>query len=77
MNLSLEELETQAMRLPAALRAILANRLAESLTAAELAEIDEEWNVEIKRRLDELHSGQVKTIPGDEVFAEVRRIIGG
>jgi putative addiction module component (TIGR02574 family) len=34
---------------------------------------DELWAVEIQRRLDEIRSGQVKVIPGEQVMADFRR----
>ncbi len=36
-------------------------------------EVDEKWAAVAKRRLDELRSGRVKPIPGDEVFARIRK----
>jgi hypothetical protein len=35
------------------------------------AEIEASWNGEIKRRLDEIDSGAVDLIPGDQVHAEM------
>ena len=35
------------------------------------SEIDKIWAKESKRRLDELRSGQVNAIPGEEVFKKV------
>jgi putative addiction module component (TIGR02574 family) len=40
----------------------------ESLSAAE---VEAAWDAEIKRRLDEIDSGAVKMIPGDEVIARM------
>ena len=36
-------------------------------------ETDELWAVEIQRRLDEIRSGQVQAIPGEQVMADFRR----
>ena len=36
-------------------------------------EIERDWDKEIKRRLEELRSGKVKTIPAARVHAEMRR----
>jgi putative addiction module component (TIGR02574 family) len=38
--------------------------------------VEEAWGREIDRRLDELESGKVQAIPGEEVMARVRRIVG-
>lgn len=35
-------------------------------------EIDEAWKTEVERRIDEVESGEVKLVPGDEVFARLR-----
>jgi putative addiction module component (TIGR02574 family) len=76
MPLTIEQLEHEAMQLPAASRAELAERLVESLDSAELAEVQTLWAAEAVRRRDDVRSGRVKAIPGEEVFAEVRRMVG-
>ena len=57
-------------------RAELAERLFESLDTGELTGMEKAWAAEAKRRRDELASGKVQGIPGEEVFAEARRILG-
>jgi len=49
----------------------------ESATPTKLDEIEHLWVLEATRRLEEIESGKVKAIPGDEVLAEVRRVVGG
>ena len=36
-------------------------------------EIDQKWAVVAKSRLDDLRSGSVRAISGDEVFARIKR----
>jgi putative addiction module component (TIGR02574 family) len=48
----------------------LAGSLIESLDEAEEG-VTEAWNEEIARRIEELDSGKVKTIPWDEVRRKV------
>jgi putative addiction module component (TIGR02574 family) len=36
-----------------------------------VADVESAWDAEIKRRLDEIDSGAVKMIPGDEVLARM------
>jgi hypothetical protein len=36
---------------------------------------DKLWLTEAKRRRDEVRSGKVKTIPGDEAIAKVRKAV--
>ena len=76
MPLPIDQLTSEAMQLPPASRAELAEKLVESLDVAELTEIDRLWAAEAKRRCDEVRQGLVKTIPGDEALAQVRRSLG-
>ena len=76
MALTLEQLAEEAMKLPAESRALLADQIVESLDLAEPDEIQRLWMVEALRRRDEVRSGHVKAIPGEEVLAEVRRLVG-
>ena len=72
MSTAVEQLAKQAMSLPGELRARLADLLVESLDADALTEIDQLWLSEAKRRRDEVRSGKVKTIPGEEALRSVR-----
>jgi hypothetical protein len=72
MATSVEELATKAMALPGEARALLAERLVESLNEESVSEI---WLTETKKRRDEVRSGQIKPIPGVKVMEEVRKII--
>lgn len=76
MAMTIEEIEREALALPSEARARLADRLVESLTAAEVSRIDELWAAEAKRRRDEVRQGRVQTIPGPEGLARVRRSLG-
>ena len=76
MSLTFDQLADEAMRLPTASRALLAERMVESLDAGERDEIQRAWTAEAIRRRDEVRSGQVQPIPGDEVIAEVRHAVG-
>ena len=68
----MDELTTKALALPGEARALLAERLVESLDEESVSEI---WLTEAKKRRDEVRSGQVKPIPGVEVMEEVRKLI--
>ncbi|MBI4326460.1 MAG: addiction module protein [Chloroflexi bacterium] len=76
MSLRMDQLAEEAMQLPAAARALLAERLVESLDFAEADEIQKLWAAEAIRRRDEVRSGSVRPIPGEPVLAEVRRVVG-
>jgi hypothetical protein len=75
MAMTVEQLAEQAMNLPAEARVRLADLLVESLSADELGQIDRLWVAEAKRRRDEVRSGSVETIPGDEALQKVRDVL--
>ena len=65
------ELVSIAESLPIDLKIELIDKLLESISPSE-GEIDELWKVEVERRIDEVESGKVNTIPGEDVFARIR-----
>ena len=75
MNMTVEQIAEEALSLPSEARALLADRLVESLDPAEDGAIRQLWAAEALRRRDEVRSGRVKTIPGDEALARVRRAV--
>jgi hypothetical protein len=72
MPISVDELAAKAMSLSGEARALLAERLVESLDQESIRDI---WLTEAKRRRDEVRSGQVKPIPGAEAMESVRRLV--
>lgn len=72
MSTTWEELAEQAMALPTESRARLADRLVESLDVEELGPIDRLWTAEAIRRRDDVRTGRVKTINGEEALRKVR-----
>ena len=38
--------------------------------------LDPEWAAELKRRVDDIESGREVGLPGEEVMARVRKIVG-
>ena len=75
MSLTVDQITAGALHLPVSSRAELAEKLVESLEFSENGDIQQAWAVEAVRRRDEVRSGKVKTIPGEEVLAEVRRML--
>jgi len=73
--LSVEELMQEALSLPSASRALLAEKLVESLEFDVDEKIQTLWTTEAKKRRDEIRSGAVQPIPGEEALAEVRRLL--
>ena len=76
MGTTVEQLAEQAMSLPSESRARLADLLVESLEADDLGQLEEAWLAEARRRRDEVRSGKVATIPGEEALRIVRDSIG-
>ena len=72
MATTVERLAEQALKLPSESRARLADLLVESLDADEIGRVDRLWVAEAKRRRDEVRSGRVKTIPGDQARRKIR-----
>ena len=73
--MTMEQLAAEALTLPSQERALLADRLVESLDLAETGDIQQLWVAEAFRRRDEVRSGQVKTISSHEALARVRQAV--
>jgi putative addiction module component (TIGR02574 family) len=74
--MTLDQITEAALKLSADSKISLAEKLVESLATGEPTEIEQLWSTEAVRRRDEVRSGRVKAIPGDEVREEVRRLVG-
>jgi len=67
------ELLQKALALSTEERGALIDRLVASLDDEPAEEgVEEAWAIEIKRRVDEIRSGKVKTIPGREALRRLR-----
>jgi len=66
-----DELISEAISLPIDIRTQLINRLLVSLNP-ERRDIDEFWMKEAEKRLKDIKTGKVKTIPGEQVFQEIK-----
>ncbi len=62
----------EVLSLPSDLRTQLIDKLIESLNAPLQKDIDKLWAKEVEKRLDDVNSGNVKIIPGERVFREIR-----
>jgi putative addiction module component (TIGR02574 family) len=60
------------MSLPPEDRSRIAEELWHSVDEAKQEQIDAAWMAEIRRRIAAVDSGQMKTTPADEVFANIR-----
>jgi putative addiction module component (TIGR02574 family) len=76
MQNMLAEIKEKASRLSEAEKAELALSLIESLDGPADPDVEESWRLEIERRVGQIERGEVQLIPGDEVFARLRRRLG-
>ncbi|AFZ51460.1 addiction module protein [Dactylococcopsis salina] len=72
---SIEQLTEEILSLPSESRALLADKLVESLEFDTDSVIQAVWVTEAKRRQDEVRDGSVQPIPGEDALAQVRRLI--
>lgn len=70
-----DELFAEAVSLPLDIRMQLVDKLLQSLHPIQ-KEIDELWAEEAEKRVEEIKSGKVTTIPGEGVFKKIRKRLG-
>jgi putative addiction module component (TIGR02574 family) len=70
------KLTEEILSLPCEDRIRIVETILESLNASDDKNIEQAWAVEAERRIDELNAGQVQSIPGAEVFADIRHRLG-
>jgi len=66
-----KEIIQEAIALPVEERVIVVDSILRTLNLPN-PDIDKEWVAVAKRRLAELRSGRVRSVPGDRVFARIR-----
>ncbi len=71
MGRKLQELYREATDLPERERAELAGMLIESLDGPPDENVEAAWAEEVERRVREIDSGAVKTVPWEQVRAEL------
>ena len=75
LMLSIEQLTQEVLALPSVSRALLAEKLIESLEFDIDPQIQTVWLDEAKKRRGEILSGAVQPIEGDDALAQVRRLL--
>lgn len=68
--MSIKDLIHQAESLPVEERALVVDSLLRTLNRPE-SEIDKKWAEVAHRRLREIRSGDIETVPGDQVFERI------
>jgi hypothetical protein len=69
MGIPAEKIISEALQLPSTLRALVAERLIESLDFTDAAELSPEWRDEIIKRCREIDEKVVELIPAEKVLA--------
>ena len=72
---TVEELITEALSLPSASRVLLVEKLVESLEFDVDETIQTLWIAEAKQRRDEIRTGIVQPIPGEEALSQILRSV--
>ncbi|MBI5196864.1 MAG: addiction module protein [Nitrospirae bacterium] len=65
-----DKLISEAISLPVDIRALLVNKLLDTLNPTK-KEIDKLWAKEAEKRVADIKTGKVKAIPGEKVFKEI------
>jgi putative addiction module component (TIGR02574 family) len=73
MTTAIDRVVENALELPADARIGLVDRILASLNLPARSDIDKMWAEESERRVAEIDRGEVELIPGEEVFAKIRR----
>jgi hypothetical protein len=74
MAIPVEKLTEEMLALPSDARALLADRLVESLDPITDDAVRSLWVAEAIRRRDEVRSGAIKPIPAEVVLAEAHNL---
>lgn len=69
--MSASEFYEAGLALPPSVRKDVALRLLDSIEVADDDAVEAAWSSEITSRVDDIVTGRVRTIPGDEVFAQI------
>lgn len=77
MSPELDEILQKALRLPVEAREALATSLFESLDQAVDENVDSAWQEEIAKRIKDIQSGRVQTIPWEDVKKKGRSLLHG
>ena len=70
MNITAENIVTEALELPIQVRAFVAEKIIESLDSTPSLELSTSWREEIRKRCREMDQGLVKLCNSKDVFAK-------
>jgi putative addiction module component (TIGR02574 family) len=72
VSTSVDKLVSEALELPAEVRAFVAEKLLESLDVEADAQLSDAWRKELRRRCREVDEGSVQLRDAGEAFAKAR-----
>jgi len=72
MSPKVKDIMNNALQLPKDARALIAEKLLESLDFEEPFDLSDKWKMEIERRCQEIDDGSVVLIPGEQVIKEAK-----
>lgn len=72
MSKTFDEVIDEALLLPPASRAILAERLLDSLSDSVQRQREQLWAAEAEARAQQIESGEIEAIPGEQVLKKLR-----
>lgn len=73
MNADVESVLHVALAVPAESRAVVADRLLESLERSDRTAVAAAWAEEAEHRLADYQAGTIVAVPAEEVFRSLRR----
>lgn len=73
MTIATKKVFDEALSLPAENRVSLIEKLLTSLNLPTQPEIDHLWAEEAERRISQIDKGEVRLVPGEKVFANIRK----
>ena len=75
MAITLQQIVEETRHWPPEQVGELVGRLAEDLHASD-PEVEAAWQTEVARRFREIEEGRIQGVPGEDVSAHIRRIVG-
>ena len=76
MTTMTDRVTEEALSLPADIRLNLVEKLITSLNLPIDKDIDRLWAEEAERRISQIEAGEVRLVPGEEVFSKIRAKYG-
>lgn len=76
MALTLDRIVEETANLPQDVVIELVDRIMLQMHGGMTPAVEQAWGREIRRRFEEIRSGKEPGIPGEQVSAEIRRIVG-